>query len=190
MMHDRTFLARLCVDIDGVNMLVVFSRRRGCWESSCIRSSCANACCHTCDIFLRWKASWDIQWKVSWDIQWKVSWDIHWKVSCGTFTFQKCQKMTIGNLPPQKIPLAENRCLQEGKWNWKYKGKFQAVLYRLHITQLEVLQNSNCDYKLCLLVAIIWSGGIIIFFLPSGILYINSRSLCVRASIWHDNSAF
>ncbi len=28
MMHDRTFLARLCVDIDGVNMLVVFSRRR------------------------------------------------------------------------------------------------------------------------------------------------------------------
>jgi len=43
MMHDRKFLARL-VDIDGVNMLVIFPRRRGCLrESSCIRSSCANA---------------------------------------------------------------------------------------------------------------------------------------------------
>ncbi len=26
MMHDRTFLARLCVDIDGVNMLVILLR--------------------------------------------------------------------------------------------------------------------------------------------------------------------
>ncbi len=66
---------------------------------------------------------------VVWDIHWKVSWDIHWKVSCGTFTFQKCQKMTIGNLPPQKIQLAKNRCLQEGNGAENTKEKFQAVLY-------------------------------------------------------------
>ncbi len=36
-------------------------------------------------------------------------------------------------LPPQNIPLAENRCLQAGKrpGSWKYRGKIQAVLYRL-----------------------------------------------------------
>jgi len=98
MMHDRTFLARLCVDIDGVNMLVIFPRRRGCWESSCIRSSCGNAVVMLLVMLVIF----------------------FWGGRChGTFTFQKCQKMTIGNLPPQmiivilppqKIPLAKNRC--------------------------------------------------------------------------------
>ncbi len=74
MMHDRTFLARLCVDIDGVNMLVIFPRRRGCSESSCIRSSCANAVIMLLVMLVKF----------------------FWGGRChGTFTFQKCQKMTM-----------------------------------------------------------------------------------------------
>jgi hypothetical protein len=45
-------------------------------------------------------------------------------------------------LPPQKTPLAEYGFLQAGKGSWKYKGKFQAVLYSL-VMPLEWLSSRS-----------------------------------------------